>query len=772
MTPQDAQKQLADLQKLAQELQYTIPNDWLSDPLANADKITAAFVEWDDELKEIKTDIGGLSSILKANLQELTKSNVELNIARKSSRDLVSISQKLLADSNGILDLDRKQLKNIQEKVKLDKLLLEQTLKSYETKSSLSEKEIEELGNINDNIDASERLLEMTQKRLELEEKVIKSMGMAPAIADGINKSLNKLGFGGLANQLKLDEAISETRKFAKTNNGNVSAFKTLGVFTKEVGSNIGGMLTKANLLQASIGFLIEAVGSLDNLAGQTAKQFGTSYEEALKINSELVQTAALSDDIFVTTKALVEANNNLNAVLGTNRSINAESLIIYTQLTKEAGYSVEAATTLYKLRQASGKSEKSLVYTYLGQVSALNAQNKLSINGKDLLNDISNISKGLLATYGGQTQKIAEAAFEAKKLGGSLKDIEGIQNSLLDIESSISNEFEAEVMTGRQLNLERARYFALTNDIAGVAKEINKQGIDLNTWSGMNALQQDSIAQSMGMSKDQMGDMLLTSSAISKLGWDDNEANRKKLQLLKEQGYNLKTINDLGKPEFERQQESITMQDKFNKSIEKLKELFVELVDPLMPVLDIFSQMLAFIAKSETAILALQTVMAGLAIKSITTAIASIFTGSAILGPVGLGIAAVATAGMMAAIASSKQQVKDGIAPSSKGPFTVTDKYGATAVTAEGDHIVVSPNITQSDKPSQNTSKIITNNISSNEGGITILASTLGNKMDQMINKLDNVVMAINKGMVVNLDGIRVSNELNTPMAIMNRRI
>jgi len=769
MTPQDAQKQLADLQKLAQELQYTIPNDWLSDPLANADKITAAFVKWDDELKEIKTDIGGLSSILKANLQELTKSNVELNIARKSSRDLVSISQKLLADRNGILDLDRKQLKNIQEKVKLDKLLLEQTLKSYETKSSLSEKEIEELGNINDNIDASERLLKMSQRRLELEEKVIKSMGMAPAIADGINKSLNKLGFGGLANQLKLDEAISETREFAKTNNGNVSAFKTLGVFTKEVGSNIGGMLTKANLLQASIGFLIEAVGSLDNLAGQTAKQFGTSYEEALKINSELVQTAALSDDIFVTTKALVEANNNLNAVLGTNRSINAESLITYTQLTKEAGYSVEAATTLYKLRQASGKSEKSLVYTYLGQVSALNAQNKLSINGKDLLNDISNISKGLLATYGGQTQKIAEAAFEAKKLGGSLKDIEGIQNSLLDIESSISNEFEAEVMTGRQLNLERARYFALTNDIAGVAKEINKQGIDLNTWSGMNALQQDSIAQSMGMSKDQMGDMLLTSSAISKLGWDDNEANRKKLQLLKEQGYNLKTINDLGKPEFERQQKSITMQDKFNQSIEKLKELFVELVDPLMPLLDVFSSIFTFVGKIMKALNPLIATL-GVIISAASDLTALILnldndTGNPFQNTMN-------SFDKQKLSLKENWGVEDGMAPSSKGPFTVTDKYGATAVTAEGDHIVVSPNITQSDKPSQNTSKIITNNISSNEGGITILASTLGNKMDQMINKLDNVVMAINKGMVVNLDGIRVSNELNTPMAIMNRRI
>ena len=56
--------------------------------------------------------------------------------------------------------------------------------------------------------------------------------------------------------------------------------------------------------------------------------------------------------------------------------------------------------------------------------------------------------------------------------------------------------------------------------------------------------------------------------------------------------------------------------------------------------------------------------------------------------------------------------------------------------------------------------------------GDVSMLASTLGNKMDQMIGKLDNLIGAVNKGMIVNLDGNRVSQELSTPMAISNRRI
>jgi len=41
-------------------------------------------------------------------------------------------------------------------------------------------------------------------------------------------------------------------------------------------------------------------------------------------------------------------------------------------------------------------------------------------------------------------------------------------------------------------------------------------------------------------------------------------------------------------------------------------------------------------------------------------------------------------------------QAVSDGIAPPNRGPFTITDSFGSTAITAQGDGIAVSPNISQ----------------------------------------------------------------------------
>jgi hypothetical protein len=62
--------------------------------------------------------------------------------------------------------------------------------------------------------------------------------------------------------------------------------------------------------------------------------------------------------------------------------------------------------------------------------------------------------------------------------------------------------------------------------------------------------------------------------------------------------------------------------------------------------------------------------------------------------GPFGLPIALASVAALGAIVAGATQMVDDGIADSSRGPFTITDSYGKMAMTAKGDNLAVSPNI------------------------------------------------------------------------------
>jgi hypothetical protein len=70
----------------------------------------------------------------------------------------------------------------------------------------------------------------------------------------------------------------------------------------------------------------------------------------------------------------------------------------------------------------------------------------------------------------------LAEAATQARALGLSLEQVDAIAGSILDFESSIEKELSFELLTGKQINLEKARELALNNDLVGLNRRIKKQ--------------------------------------------------------------------------------------------------------------------------------------------------------------------------------------------------------------------------------------------------------------------------------------------------------
>jgi hypothetical protein len=74
-------------------------------------------------------------------------------------------------------------------------------------------------------------------------------------------------------------------------------------------------------------------------------------------------------------------------------------------------------------------------------------------------------------------------------------------------------------------------------------------------------------------------------------------------------------------------------------------------------------------------------------------TAVAALTKLSATTLGVG-AISAVIGAGLAVAAFKAMQKVEDGFADSSRGPFTITDRFGATAITTPGDNLAVSPNV------------------------------------------------------------------------------
>jgi len=226
---------------------------------------------------------------------------------------------------------------------------------------------------------------------------------------------------------------------------------------------------------------------------------------------------------------------------LGVAGALSADLAKTGAILTKRFGLTNDQAAKLQKLTFATGQDFEKFTEGIIGSVEAQNALNKTAFSTNEIFQSISNLGAANTVSIGRFKNGLVDAAIEAKKLGTTLKGIEGIQETLLNFEQSIAAELEAELLTGRQINLERARYYAVTNDLEGLTREIANNVGSLAEFQEMNYFAQVSTAKVYGMQRDQLAEMLMQQEALEgirasgfKSEKDYTEALQKELKLAK----------------------------------------------------------------------------------------------------------------------------------------------------------------------------------------------------------------------------------------------
>jgi hypothetical protein len=306
---------------------------------------------------------------------------------------------------------------------------------------------------------------------------------------------------------------------------------------------------------------------------------------------------AAMSGDVAVTTKGLQESYVAIGKSLGSNAMASEATLITMTKLREQAGYTNEQLTELNKLSSVNGKSLEQNAKEILGGAKAYASRRGLVINEKEVLNDVVKASASLKLSLGGSADALAKAAVQTRAVGLNLEQAAAMADSLLQFESSIENELSAELLLGKDLNFERARQLALNNDIAGAAEEIANQVGSSADFAEMNAIQQEAIAKAAGLTKDQLAQSLMDREALAKLsGVEGKTAQERFNNLVKEVGM-AEAKKRLGDEELANQYEQQSVQERFNQSVQKLQEIFVQLAEPILaivsPLMDIVSSIL-----------------------------------------------------------------------------------------------------------------------------------------------------------------------------------
>jgi len=434
-------------------------------------------------------------------------------------------------------------------------------------------------------LDYEKEFIDDLNKQADLADKFNKTLGLTGKLAKGVNKIPI---LGSLIDSEKVLKRVQkESAKEGATRTSVFKeGFKAIGSSMKE---NLTDPLVQMGIIGNVIKFILDAMLAADNRVTDIAKNFMITKDAAASIYSNLTDSKENLDTIYRTTANIVEAFGNLSQLsdfisFATKKQI--ETQIVFT---KQLGLTNEEALDTQRLFSINNiEADKGVDITY-EQIAAFANQNKLLIDGRKVLTEVGKLSKSIQINFRGNYKELVNTVLEAKKLGFTLDQVSKIGESLLNFEQSISSEIEAELVTGRELNLEEARRYALNNDLLGLTKEIGKQGISYERFSRMNRIQQESIAKALGLQANELADSLYRSKIIQKEANGYTERLKEQADIIANSGDReeasklriLATSIEQGIVDgksLEAAQKQASAQEKFQLAVERVKELFTDL--------------------------------------------------------------------------------------------------------------------------------------------------------------------------------------------------
>ncbi len=564
-----------------------------------------------EEVRKANRSFNDMAEQLKNITGELTKQYSNQNQMVKGLKGMTAQANKLANEESNISSFNKKQLLSMQEKIKAEKeraseaakglisdLKLGKGLKKNGDLTKTAQEKINKLredgrskdadaavaalGLLRDEDNIIKELNDKLEERIQLEDDFAKKIGFAGRAAAGLDKALQKAGIPSLGIADAIDKA---KKKFIETK-GESNVFKDT---LKGVLGNLKEAASFANLMQMGFGLLVKSVLEVDKASGEFAKNNGISYQNALAIRGEMNEIARSSNDVVVSSKALMETQGTLNKFFGQSTKFTGKLAEDMTSIAKRTGLSEEAQGTFALEAMKTGKGVKDILKTQTLTVMEMNKEKGLQMSVKQVQEAISKTSNAVFMTFKGSTEELTKQVMSVKALGSNMAQVEGIASSLLDFESSIQAELEAELLLGKQINLEKAREAALRGDMGKVAEEVMGNEAIMNAFATDNVIQQEAAAKALGMNRDQLAGMIKEQEkleAVRSAGFDSMSDAQKEYNKLRADGLSKEAAAaEIGNDNLAAQLESVSAAEKLEGTMMKVQELFVALAEPILAI-------------------------------------------------------------------------------------------------------------------------------------------------------------------------------------------
>ena len=567
-------------------------SDIFEQAMAGTDKVTETVTKdiqkRFNQIAKVTDDIASNAVRLQEGLLK-SKSVEEQILKRKIQQE--ALGTQLIT----LLKIQKKEVSSIEDLIK----------KQSEGSIELNDIQKELVDEYRKSKEYNDAYVKQLNEQLKAQEKIEKTVGTTGKLLKGVSK------IPIVGQFLDAEEAIKAANKAAADGAGKIGA---IGAAAGSLGKSLVSGLTDP---LAIVGFLIKgfqmflSIGyAADKQITDLSKSMAVSHEEATATRDRFIEIQNSGESIFETTENLVAAQMELAGAMGATRGFTEQQVRDQVLLTKQMGLTAEEAGGIQQLAMANGMTAEGVTDSVIKQTAALAKQTGVQLDNKAIIGEVAKVSGQLRLQYANNPKLIAKAVVETKKLGINMEIAANAAKGLLDFESSIENELSAELLTGKALNLERARGLALNGDSVGAAKEMLAQVGSAAEFANMNVIQQEAIAEAVGMSTDDLANSLVTQENLKKLGDETRSQVEEQIEAAKKLGDTDKVRMleaSIGNEEDAKAAlKKIDAQETFNQSIEKLKSMLSSIVEgPAASFVKILGKMLSstFALKSILAI-------------------------------------------------------------------------------------------------------------------------------------------------------------------------
>jgi len=516
-----------------------------------------------------------------------------------------------------------------------------------------------------------DKLNALEKKRAEILENQLASIDEQRSSVKDLTKDLANLITQDKQHQQLIEQTVRHFSSF------NDKAAKLYSVY-----NNLKNPVTAVYQM---VELSVERFIALDNAAEAFRKTTGFLASQTSVVEATISRTSRDLATFGVTAENAGVAAQKIAESFSSTALVTDEIVGHVALMEQNLGVAVEDSTSVMQNFMGIGKMSADVANKTAGAAASL--AKAAGVPFAKVMKDVATAGGEVLKLVRGSVDALVKGAIEARRLGLELKDVGAAADKFLDFQTSINSEMEASVLFGKDINFTRARELAYAGDLAGLAKEQSRILKEVGDLRKLDAFQTKALAESMGLSVDQLVKMNAKQEEL-------NELRRKNPDLAAQYEKDLDVLdktNESLEEKYKKEIRSRQIASQQTKILNDINQIITQLAELFLPVVSVVMGILVGLIKvSSILITGIMSPITYLydAFRYVTTEVFDLNkflsetsnTMSGISAKIGEWVKAITAIGVTLAVVFGREQLRTMILNGIAGPFKIAlgfmDKY------------------------------------------------------------------------------------------------